>query len=164
MSTALERRLQRAFRRLPPPSREATGRARAAALATLPPREPRRRLGLVFAAAAVAAVLAAGAASLAATGNLHVRLGREQPRPQPAPAHLQVPHATNGIAVVAGGKLWLATRRGLRIEGMAVTAAELSPRALYAAAGVGSALVALAPGRRAWTHETGGRVIAIAWS
>jgi WD40-like Beta Propeller Repeat len=164
MSTGLERRLERAFRRLPQPSRHVSRGARAAALSTLPERRPRRGLGVIFAAVTVVVVLGVVAASLAATGNLHVRLGRGQPRPAPAPSHLQVPSGSNGIAVVAGGKLWLATRRGLRIEGMTVSAAELSPRALYAAAGVGSALVALAPGRRAWTHETGGRVAAIAWS
>lgn len=165
MSTALERRLQRAFRRLPQPTREASRRARSAALATLPPQQRRRELGLVFVAVAIAVVLGAGAASLAATGNLHVRLGREQPNPRPAPAHLQVPRGSNGIAVVAGGKLWLATRGGLRIEGMPVSTAELSPRALYAVVGIGSSLVALAPGkRRPWVQETAGRVIAAAWS
>ena len=164
MSSALERRLQRSLGRLPQPTREATRRARTAALATLPEQELARGLGLAFAGVAIVVALGIGAASLAATGNLHVQLGREQPRLKPAPTHLQVPSGTNGIAVVAGGKLWLATRLGLRIEGMAVSAAELSPRALYAAAGVGTALVALAPGRRAWTHATGGRVTAIAWS
>ena len=165
MSSTLERRLQRAFGRVPQPTREVTSAARAAALATLPPAEQRRALPLVFAAAAIAAVVVgAGAAALAATGNLHVRVGQEPPPPPRAPAHLQVPRGTNGIAVAAAGRLWLVTRHGLRIEGMPVTAAELSPRALYAAVGVGSSLVALAPGRRAWSHEARGRVVAAAWS
>src|SRR5919202_386172 len=165
MSTALERRLQRAFARLPQPTRDASRRARAAALATLPSHEKSGQLGVVLALAAIVVFVGAGAAALAASGNLPVRLGREQPRPRPAPAHLQVPRGTNGIAVAAGGKLWLVTRRGLRIEGMPVSAAELSPRALYAVVGLGSSLVALAPGpRRAWTYETGGRVLAAAWS
>jgi hypothetical protein len=165
MSTALERRLQRAFARLPQPTRDVSRRARAAALATLPSEETSGWLGVVLAVAVTVVLVGAGAAALAATGNLHVRLGREQPRPRPAPAHLQVPRSTNGIAVVAGGRLWLATRRGLRIEGMPVSAAELSPRALYAVVGLGSALVAFAPGpRRAWTHDAGGRVVAAAWS
>jgi Tol biopolymer transport system component len=48
---------------------------------------------------------------------------------------------------------------------MPATTAELSPHALYAAVGIGSSLVALAPGeRRAWTHPTGGSVAAAAWS
>jgi hypothetical protein len=164
MSTSLERRLQRVFDRLPQPTREATRRARASALATLPPRQGRRGLGLVVVAAAAAVVLAVGAASLAATGNLHVRLGRSKSPPAPAPTQLAVPAGTNGVAVVAGGRLWLATRHGLRLEGMPVSAAELSPHALYAAAGVGSSLVALAPGHRAWTQDTHGRVAAISWS
>lgn len=165
MPAALERRLQRAFGRLPHPTREATRRARASALATLPTEEPRSPFVVVLALTGVALVLGAGAAALAATGNLHVRIGREQPRAQRAPAHLQVPRGTNGLAVVAGGKLWLATRRGLRIEGMPVSAAELSPRSLYAALGVGSSLVAMAPGRRlAWSRDVGGGVVAASWS
>src|SRR5919199_2083232 len=164
MSTALERRLQRAFTRLPQPTRDATRRARAAALATLPAEERRRGFGFLLAAAAIVVTVGAGAAALAATGNLHVRLGREQPRgPRPA-VGLQLPRGTSGFAVVAGGKLWLVTRRGLRIEGMQVSAAELSPRALYAVVGLGRSLVALAPGRRAWTHDVHGRVVAAAWS
>lgn len=76
-----------------------------------------------------------------------------------------MPAGTHGIAVVAGGRLWLATMSGLRIEGLRVSAAELSPRALYAVVGIGSSLVALAPGgRRAWVRPTDGRVVAAAWS
>jgi lipoprotein LpqB-like beta-propeller protein len=165
MSTALERRLRRAFERLPQPTRDATRRARASALAALPGEQRRSSLVVFVAAAVVAVIVGAGAAALAATGNLHVRLGREQPSRQRVATHLQVPAGTNGFAVVADGKLWLATRRGLRIEGMAVSAAELSPRALYAAVGIGTSLVALAPGRRqAWSHDAGGRVVSAAWS
>src|SRR5919198_5323338 len=101
---------------------------------------------------------------LAATGKLHVAIGGHS-TPTHAPAEFVVPPKSHGIAVVAGGKLWLRTRSGLRIEGMPVSAAELSPRALYAVVGLGSSLVALAPGqRRAWVHRTGGRVVAAAWS
>lgn len=164
MSTVLERRLRRAFERLPQPTRDATRHARATALATLPAEQRRGPLAVLVVAAAVAVIIGAGAAALAATGNLHVRLGREQAGRQRVAAHLRVPGGTNGFAVVAAGKLWLATRRGLRIEGMPVSAAELSPRALYAAVGIGTSLVALAPGRRAWTYEAGGRVAAAAWS
>ena len=46
-----------------------------------------------------------------------------------------------------------------------MTAAELSPRALYVAAGIGRTLVAMAPdGRRAWAYPAGGTVAAIAWA
>ena len=164
MPSELEQRLSAAFRR-PLPTKDATTRARAAALATLP--EPARSsLGWVaaIAATAVLMVVGLGAAALAASGKLHVVLGTRRPVTR-APAHLAVPPHTHGIALVAGGKLWLTTRRGLRIEAMPVSAAELSPRALYAVVGVGSSLVALAPGRRhAWTHQTSGRVVAASWS
>ena len=164
MPNELEQQLGTTLRR-PRPTKEATTRARAASLATLPPAR-RRTAGWILALAAVvvAAVVGLGAAALAATGKLHVVLGAPRVA-HPAPTELTLPPHTDGIALVAGGKLWLATRRGLRIEGMPVSAAELSPRALYAVVGLGSSLVALAPGRRhAWTRKTGGRVVAAAWA
>jgi hypothetical protein len=165
MSAELERQLRKAFMRLPKPSRAASARARSAALTALGPPGARSRGALVVVAVAVACVVGAGAAALAATGNLRVAIGAKQKAASTVPARLVVPAGSNGIAVVAGGKLWLATRRGLRIEGMPVSAAELSPRALYAVVGIGSSLVTLAPGnRRPWVHETAGRVIAAAWS
>ena len=164
MSADLERGLADAFERLPRPAAEVTARARSAALATVPPRRghaPRRLLVAVAVALCGAAV---GAAALAAVGQLHVELGAPR-RAQPERTRLTVPPETHGIALLAGGKLWLATRGGLRIEGMPASAVELSPRALYAVVGVGSSLVALAPGRRrAWTHPTPGPPIAAAWS
>jgi hypothetical protein len=165
MSTELERQLRSGFERLPKPTREASARARAAALAALGPSHRRSRGGLLLVAVAVAFVVGAGAAALAATGNLHVRLGARPQIVRSVPRQLSVPVDSHGIAVVAGGKLWLATQRGLRIEGMPVSAAELSPRALYAVVGIGSSLVALAPGsRRAWVHQTDGQVTSAAWS
>jgi hypothetical protein len=164
MPNELEQQLSAALRR-PRPTKEATTRARAASLATLPPGR-RRTAGWILALAAmvIAAVVGLGAAALAATGKLHVVLGAPRVA-HPAPTDLTLPSHTNGIALVAGGKLWLATRRGLRIEGMPVSAAELSPRALYAVVGLGSSLVALAPGRRhAWTRKTGGRVVTASWA
>ena len=69
------------------------------------------------------------------------------------------------MALVAGGRLWLGTREGLGVQGLAVSTAELSPNALYAAVGIGRALVAIAPdGRRAWSHPTPGPVVAAAWA
>jgi hypothetical protein len=165
MSAELERQLRDAFARLPKPTREASTRARAAALTALGPTRARSRGALVIVAVAVACAIGAGAAALAATGNLRVAIGREEQTTTTVPTRLSVPAGSNGIAVVAGGKLWLATRGGLRIEGMPVSTAELSPRALYAVVGIGSSLVTLAPGnRRPWVHETAGRVIAAAWS
>ena len=46
-----------------------------------------------------------------------------------------------------------------------VSAAALSPRALYVAAGIGHSLVAMAPnGDRAWSRSAGGTVTAVAWA
>jgi hypothetical protein len=165
MSTELERRLRAAFERLPEPGADVSRRARAAVVAALPAPAHRSRSWALLVVAAAAAAIGVGAGSLAAAGKLHVDLGARARPPAQVPTRLAVPAGTHGIAVVAGGKLWLATRRGLRIEAMPVSAAELSPRALYAVVGLGSSLVALAPGQRtAWTHQTGGRVLAAAWS
>jgi hypothetical protein len=165
MSTELERQLRAGFERLPKPTREASARARTAALDALGPTYRRSRGGLLLVAFAVAFVVGAGAAALAATGNLHVRIGAREQTVHPVPTRLSVPAGSHGVAVVAGGKLWLATRGGLRIEGMPVSAAELSPRALYAVVGIGSSLVTLAPGnRRPWVQQTDGQVISAAWS
>lgn len=164
MSAELEQQLREAFGRVPKPSREASARARSAALAAFGPTSSRSR-GLVLVAFALAFVVGAGAAALAATGNLRVHIGARQKPVRPVPTRLSVPPGSHGLALVAGGKLWLATRNGLRIEGMPVSAAELSPRALYAVVGIGSSLVALAPGhRRAWVRETNGRVVSASWS
>src|SRR5919201_2133059 len=164
MSAELERRLQGAFARLPKPTREASARARSAALTAIGPTQPMSRGVLVFVGCAVASAIGAGAAALAATGNLHVAIGAKKTTPS-VPTRLTVPSGSHGIAVLAGGKLWLATRGGLRIEAMPVSTAELSPRALYAVVGIGSSLVALAPGdRRPWVHGTDGPVVDAAWS
>jgi hypothetical protein len=165
MSTELERQLRAGFGHLPKPTRDVSARARTSALDALGARNRRSRGWLLVVAFAVAFVVCAGAAALAATGNLHVRIGARARTARPVPTRLLVPPGSHGVAVVAGGKLWLATRRGLQIEGMPVSAAELSPRALFAVVGIGSSLVTLAPGnRRPWVHETGGRVLAAAWS
>src|SRR5439155_1104173 len=148
MSTELERQLRAGFGRLPKPTREASARARSAALAALGPGHSRSRGGLLLVAFAITFVIGAGAAALAATGKLHVGIGAQTSPARTVPTRLSVPRGSHGVAVVAGGKLWLATRGGLRIEGMPVSAAELSPPALYAGVGIGSAFVGLAPLRR----------------
>jgi hypothetical protein len=169
--TALDDRLRRALARLPDPPAEAGRRAERAALEALPAAP--RRVGnrwLRAAAAAAAAVVVAGAA-LAATDHLGVRLGPPPPaeRPAPAPAPpggvVQVPEGARGIALVAGGRLWMGTREGLGVQGLAASAAELSPNARYAAVGIGRSLVAIAPdGRRAWSRPAAGPVVAAAWA
>src|ERR671931_1295521 len=165
MSAELEQRLRDGFARLPKPTREATARARSDAMTALGPTAARSRGALLLVAFAVPFVTGAGAAALAATGNLRVTIGAAQKATATIPTRLSVPAGSNGMAIVAGGKLWLATRGGLRIEGMPATTAELSPRALYAVVGLGSSLVAFAPGqRRAWTLRTPGPPLAAAWS
>jgi hypothetical protein len=165
MSAELEQQLRAVFGRLPKPSREASARARSAALEALGPTDRRSSKVLIVALATVAIAVGAGAAALAATGNLRVDIGAKRRPARPVPTRLTVPPGSQGLALVAGGKLWLATRSGLRIEGMPVSAAELSPRALYAVVGIGSSLVALAPGNRhPWVQPTGGRVVAASWS
>src|SRR5215472_11130634 len=109
MSDELERRLESAFARLPRPTREASARARARTFAVLEPDRKRSRVELAIAVAAVAFALGAGAAALAATGNLHVQLGSPPKHEHAIPERLAVPAGTRGIAVVAGGRLWLTT-------------------------------------------------------
>ncbi len=167
--TDLERRLRRALEGLPGPSEEARARAERAAMDALPPPARRRPRWLLAAAAAGAAVAVAGAA-LAATDRLDVRLGEPPARERtaaavPASGTVRVPEDAEGLALVAGGRLWLATRSGLGVQGLAARAAELSPNATFAAVGIGEALVAIAPGgRRAWSHPAGGPVVAAAWA
>jgi hypothetical protein len=164
MSAELEHQLRTRFQRLPKPGSDATARARSAALGALGPSEEWRPRGLLVLALVVIFGVGAGAV-LGATGKLRVDIGAKQSSPPPVLSRLKVPAGTHGIAVVAGGRLWLTTRNGLRIEGMPATTAELSPRALYAVVGVGSSLVAFAPGqRRAWTHSAPGPILAASWS
>src|SRR4051794_26478651 len=137
MSAELEQRLRAMFGRLPKPGRDATARSRAAALGALGPGAARRsRGGVLILVFALTFLVGAGAAALAATGKLNVDIGAQRPQSPQVISRLSVPPGTHGIAVVADGRLWLATRGGLRIEGLPATAAELSPRALYAVVGV----------------------------
>jgi hypothetical protein len=173
MSSEIERELEQLFAQLPAPDPEVEERALAAALTALQPRQPRprrrvQRLAILVAAALVLLALAAGA--LAAAGALHVSFGRQSHHPSKTAnaggsPQLQVPVGAHGIAAVIDGRLWLTTRSGLRLQGLPVSTAALSPHALYVAAGIGNSLVAMAPdGRRAWSHPTGGTVAAIAWA
>jgi hypothetical protein len=168
--TDLDPRIRRALDNLPGASPEAHAEARRTALDALPEarrsRRPRWKLAV---AAALGATVLTGTA-LAATGRIDVRLGKETPAPRVAVAEqplgeVTLPTGAKGLAVVAGGQLWLKTASGLGVQGIAVSTAELSPNALYVAVGIGHSLVAMAPdGRRAWTHDTGGRVVAAAWA
>lgn len=172
MSKEIERRLERLLR-LPRPTDDVEQRALATALAALPAPEPagRRPLRtLLLIAAATIVLLALAAGALATVGALHVSLGQPAPpRRTQAPvspaSRLRMPAGARGIAAVIDGRLWLTTRSGVRIEGLPVESASLSPHALYVAAGIGDSLVAMAPnGMRAWSYPAGGRVVAIAWA
>jgi hypothetical protein len=165
MSSELERRLEGLLAEAPEPDPGAGEKALHRALQAIQPAVPARHglrtAVLVFAAAVVLLVIAAG--SLAAVGALHVSLGTK-PRPKPMPTPLVLPRGANGIAAIVDGRLSLATPVG-GLQGRAVDAAGLSPRALYVAAGIGNSLVAMAPdGRTAFSHPTGGKVVAIAWA
>ncbi|HET7045581.1 MAG TPA: hypothetical protein VFI37_12085 [Gaiellaceae bacterium] len=171
MSDELEPRLERLLGRLPGPSAETGERALRTALAALPEHERQTGRGvrtLALLAAALLVLLAVSAGALAKVGALHVSLGQpsaKRPSVAVSPPRLAVPKGAHGIAAVVDGRLWLTTRSGLRIEGLPVDSAALSPHALYVAAGIGDALVAMAPtGRRAWSQPTIGPVVAIAWA
>lgn len=172
MSDELERRLERELRR-DRATASVEQRALESALQALPapaPRRSRRLRAVVAATGAAVVVLGVAAGALATAGALHVTIGeprehRRQPRPAEVSPQLRVPAGAAAIAAVLDGRLWLATSSGLRIQGLPVSAATLSPHALYVAAGIGNALVAMAPsGSRAWSVPTRGRVVAIAWA
>jgi hypothetical protein len=166
MSSEVERRLETFFAEAPEPDAGAGEKALHRALRALEPvAAPRRGLRaavLAFAAAVILLVIAAG--SLAAAGALHISIGT-MGKPHRATVELTLPQGANGVAAIIGGRLSMVTNDGLRLHGRPVSAAALSPRALYVAAGIGNSLVAMAPnGRRAWSHPAGGKVVAIAWA
>ncbi|HZD87936.1 MAG TPA: hypothetical protein VE088_08020 [Gaiellaceae bacterium] len=168
MSSDLERRLEGFLREAPEPGPEVGERALARALRALevPARLPRRRLRAVAILAAAALVLLGLAAgSLAAAGALHVSFGHPRKHTTAPARTLTLPRGADGIAAVVDGRLSVVTRGGFRLQGLPVTAAALSPHALYVAAGIGDSLVAMKPdGRHAWSHAAGGKVVAIAWA
>ena len=161
MSSELERRLERVFAEAPQPDRGAEEKALHRALQALHPvASPKRGVrAAVLALAAVVVLLVIGAGSLGAVGALHISIGAKA-KPQ-----LVLPKGANGIAAIADGRLSVVTKDGLGLQGRPVSAATLSPRALYVAAGIGNSLVAMAPnGRTAWSHPAGGKVVAISWA
>ena len=172
MPNEIDAQIARLFSELPEADPEVSDRALARALEALPaprlaPRPRVRTLAILCAAALVLLALAAGA--LAAAGGLHVSLGRPSHPEKTATAatgsQLSVPPGARGITAVVNGRLWLTTSSGLRLQGLPVSAAALSPHALYVAAGIGHSLVAMAPdGRQAWSHPTAGTVAAIGWA
>jgi hypothetical protein len=168
MSRELESRLEGAFAELPDPAPDVEARARRAALGALGGRRRGpRALGVVAVAVAGAGIAALSLLGLRATGTINLEVGaraRAQQHPV-GPSRLLVPRGAHGIAAVVDGRLWLSTRRGVRVEGLPVSAAGLSPHALYVGVGLGHSLVAMAPDRRlAWTHATTGAVTAVTWA
>ncbi len=166
MSSELERRLEAMLADAPEPDPGAGEKALHRALQSLEPvthsHRGLRTAILVFAAAVVLLVVAAG--SLAAAGALHVSFGAKA-KPRRAVVQLTLPRGADGIAAIVDGRLSVVTRGGFRLQGLPATAAALSPHALYVAAGIGHSLVALKPnGRQAWSHPAGGSVVAIAWA
>jgi hypothetical protein len=165
MSSELERRLEAEFAEAPEPDPGAGEEALHRALRALQPGAPARRglrtAILVFAAAIVLLVIAAG--SLAAAGALHVSFGAKTQRP--ATAQLSLPRGADGVAAIVDGRLSVVTKGGFRLQGLPASAVTLSPHALFVAAGIGNSLVAMAPnGRRAWSHPAGGQVVAVSWA
>jgi hypothetical protein len=166
MSSDLEQRLEALFAEAPDPEPGAGEEALHRSLRALQPAARAHRglrtVALAFAAALVLLAIAAG--SLGAAGALHVTFGTK-PKPRPARTQLVLPHRANGIAAVVDGRLSVVTKGGFRLQGLPVSAAALSPHALYVAAGIGDSLVGMAPnGRRAFSHPARGKVVAIAWA
>ncbi len=170
MSSELEARLRRLFA-----GATSTGdveeRALRRALGALPApdRAHHRRRALTLAVAATLGVTILTAGAFAAAGALHVSLGRTPATSATASsssaARLVLQPGMHGVAAVIDGRLWLTTQNGMRIEGLPVSSAELSPHARYVGAGMGHTLVVMAPdGQRAWVHPAHGDVVSIAWA
>ena len=100
----------------------------------MPPRRGLRTAVVVFAAALVLLVIAAG--SLAAAGALHVTSGSSEAH-RPGVTSCSSRAGAAGIAAVVDGRLSVVTKSGFRLQGLPVTAAALSPHALFVAAGIG---------------------------
>jgi hypothetical protein len=167
-----DHRVEKALGDMPGPDEQASDRARRAALDALPTPtvKSRRRLPLLMAAALVVG-LAGGGAMAAIGGALRDDASSSppsktpQPVPESVPGKITAPPRGVGVAALVNGKLWLATRGGLTIEGLPASAAALSPHAKFVVIGLGHSLVAMAPdGRRAWSLPTAGPVTGVAWA
>jgi hypothetical protein len=168
MSSDLERRLTRALGEVAP-SDAAGEQAREAALAAMPGGIRRRhRLALIVAAALAGLVLAGGAVAASDTVREAVGISpKKSGPPSLAPAvRGPLPAGASGFATVAGRHVWLA-RSGARdtIRG-SFSAFELSPNAIYAAAGGRGALLALDPTDLSAVRRfpVRGTVTAISWA
>src|SRR5579864_5806726 len=131
VSSETESKLQELFAGLPEPHADVTERALARAIDALPMparrRADRSARAVVLLLAATLVLLGIAAGALAAAGALHVGFGTPSRHSQRATSHLVVPRGAHGIAATIGGRLWLSTSDGLRLEGLPVSAAALSP-------------------------------------
>ena len=172
MPDELEERLERTLGDLHPGA-DVTDRARAAALAALPPPargRPRRPLVLIAAACTVAFVF--GGVTLAATGGGLPLVGESHhphPASPPARAHhpaIVLPRGAIAFSATGGGRAWLATSSGARVRAKPLSALAVSPGAINLLEGSGRVLVAVAAsdGHIAFTRRVPGEPIAAAWA
>ena len=129
------------------PDAAATEQAKAAALEALSGAGLRSRYRLALVAAALVAALVATGVTLAASRTAREVVGLEgsPPRTPPAPIRTPLPVGANGFATVIGHRVWVATPNRERPVSGRVAGFELSPNAVYAAAGLPGQLVALDP-------------------
>jgi hypothetical protein len=116
--------------------------------------------------AAALGVLALTAGTLAASETAREVVGISNAKPEPKPARGVLPQGASGFAAVAGQNVWLAIPGARRPRVLQFTAFELSPNAIYVAAGRGHSLVALDPARLGAVKRrpVGGTVTAISWA
>jgi hypothetical protein len=167
MSRELEARLERALSRVGP-SEAVTEQARAAALDALPRGlRVRHRAILLIAAALTALALAGGALAASETAREVVGIGAPRPASKPpAPIRAALPAGASGFATVVGDHVWIARPGAARAREARFTAFELSPNAVYVAAGSGRSLAARQPATLRATKRVAvrGTVTAIGWA
>ncbi|MDX6534241.1 MAG: hypothetical protein QOF68_1985 [Gaiellales bacterium] len=164
MSRELEERLERALSQVEPGD-AVTEQARAAAMDALPRGlRVRHRAALLIAAAV--AVLALTGGTLAASETAREVVGISSAKKERAPAEAPLPAGASGFATVVGETVWLARPNASESRPARFTAFDLSPNAIYVAAGSGNTLLALDPSglKVVKRHRVEGRVTAITWA
>jgi hypothetical protein len=176
MPDELEERLKRALAGIPPAGEDATGRARRAALAALPPEveaRRRRRRRLLVPAAACTVAFVFGGVTLAATGGHLPLVGPSPKHHHPAPVVVPARHAAPvlprgaiAFSARADGRAWLATSAGASLHGRPLSALAISPGAVYLLEAEGRTMraVHVPDGRTAFTRAIAGTAAATAWA